>query len=281
MELYPIYDENSPVSANIWYSLSGIGEPPMMRVGHTVAHVRKDERDDKGILYFIGGANPSNCFNDVYFFDLNKLAWDKHEDLANFETGRYEHACLLNAKNEFIVFGGASEKESFNDVLKFDFEKKKCDKVESLGTCQPCARTIHAGASFRNQVLIFGGGQNGKTPVDDQKVYIFNDTSQKWIALNINGSQPSLRHGHVMVNYEDSLIFMHGGMKDEHIYDDLWSLNLKTMTWSEIKTANANGPCARAAHGGININKNIYIFGGINSEGSALDDLWKYDIGKR
>ena len=286
MELYPIYDENSPVSPNIWYSLSGVGETPMMRVGHTLVHIRNNDSPDteenkysKGKLYFVGGANPSNCFNDIYFFDLDKLSWDKHEDLENFESGRYEHACVLNEKSECIVFGGASEKESFNDVLKFNFENKTCEKFESTPS-QPSARTIHVGASYKNQMLIFGGGQNGKTPVDDQKVYIFNATNKKWISLSIQGSMPSTRHGHVMMNFNDELVFMHGGMRDENILEDLWSLNLKTMSWSELNQNDGVRPCSRAAHGGICINKNLYIFGGINSGGSALDDLWKYDIGK-
>lgn len=286
MELYPIYDENSPVSSNIWYSLSGVGECPIMRVGHTVVHLKEtcsndESKYNKGKLYFIGGANPSNCFNDVYFFDLDKMSWDKHEDMENFESGRYEHACFLNEKNECVVFGGASEKDSFNDVLKFNFEHKTCEKVECASSKnQPSPRTIHVSTSYKNQILIFGGGQNGKTPVDDQKVYIFNCTNKKWLALTVSGNVPTSRHGHIMINYNEELIFLHGGMQNEHLFDDLYTLNLKTMNWSEI-TSNVETvrPCSRAAHGGVNINNNLFIFGGINAEGNALDDLWKYDIG--
>ena len=284
MELYPIYDENSPVSPNIWYSVSGVGECPMMRVGHTVVHIKETNEElkhNKGKLYFIGGANPSNCFNDVYFFDLDKLSWDKNEDMENFESGRYEHACFLNENNECLIFGGANEKGSFNDVLKFNFENKTCEKVECItSTNQPNPRTIHVGTSYKNQILIFGGGQSGKTPVEDQKVYIFNSSSKKWIALNVNGKVPASRHGHIMVNFNEELIFLHGGMQNENLFDDLYSLNLKTMNWSEIKPdATTARPCSRAAHGGIIINKKLFIFGGINAEGVALDDLWKYDIG--
>jgi Rab9 effector protein with kelch motifs len=287
MELYPIYDENSPVSPNIWYSLSGVGENPMMRVGHTVVHLKdnsssSETKYNKGKLYFVGGANPSNCFNDVYIFDLDKLSWDKHEDMENFEIGRYEHTCFLNDKNECVIFGGANEQGSFNDVLKFNFENKTCEKVEcnSGSSNQPNPRTIHVGTSYKNQILIFGGGQNGKTPVDDQKVYIFNVSNKKWITLSISGNVPSSRHGHVMISFNEELIFLHGGMKDENLFDDLWSLNLRTMSWLEIKPKEISVcPCPRAAHGGININKSLYIFGGINAEGCALDDLWKYDIG--
>ena len=282
MELYPIFDGNENFSPNIWYSVSGIGESPLLRVGHTSVHIRSSDNSesDKGKLYFIGGANPSNCFNDVYFLDLNTLAWDKYEDLENFENGRYEHASLSTNNKEIFIFGGASQEESFDNILKFDLDNKKCEKIECTSSIKPCARTIHVGTSYKDQLLIFGGGKNGRSPVEDQNVYIFNPTRQKWVSLNINGAKPNARHGHVMINYQDDLVYVHGGMENEKIFDDMWALNLRSMSWNEIEPKSSTRPKARAAHGGISVNKNLYIFGGISPEGFALDDLWKFDIGK-
>jgi hypothetical protein len=188
MELYPIYDENVSISSNIWYSISGIGESPFMRVGHSCIHVGSE--NDKGKLYIVGGANPSGSFNDIYVFDLNTLSWDKWEDLPNFESGRYEHSCWLHRSGEtssIYIFGGANQTESLNDVLKFDLVEKKMEKAESQGwTIKPCARTLHNSCTYKNQLIVFGGGLNGKTPVDDPNTYIYNASSNKWIVIRPN-----------------------------------------------------------------------------------------------
>lgn len=81
-----------------------------------------------------------------------------------------------------------------------------------------------------------------------------------------------------MINSNDNLIYLHGGMNNEMIYDDLWALDIKKMTWSLVELNKEETiPVARAAHGGISVNDSLYIFGGIGTSGEALDDLWKYD----
>lgn len=194
MELFPIYDENSKISPNIWYSLSGLGECPFMRVGHTIAHFKEEPTttvSKKGKLYIIGGANPSGSFNDLFQFDMDTLSWDKFEDLENFEKGRYEHACFVSEveHKKIYIFGGSNEECSLNDMLEFDMETKTCTKVKNESPGLPSPRTCHVSVSFKNQLIVFGGGMNGKTAVLDQKVYIYNPTNNKWISLSLQGKK--------------------------------------------------------------------------------------------
>ena len=287
MELYPIYEENTKIAKNIWYSLSGLGECPFMRVGHSIVHLKKEdtERLDKGKFFIIGGANPSGSFNDVYIFDLNTLSWDKLDEMDSFKTGRYEHSCFLDSRsNNVLIFGGSSEAGTFNDLLKFDFESKKCEHLPVKSNA-PSPRTIHSGVGYKNQLVVFGGGVEGKTPVADQNVYIYNAASDKWISLSLtkNSKVPAARQGHLMLNYKDDLVYLHGGMSEDAMFDDFWCLNLKTIVWQLVefdKSDMEKFPCARAAHGGVCINRSVYIFGGIDPAGAALNDLWKFNVGK-
>lgn len=276
MEFYPICDETLALSTNLWYSVSGTGESPFMRVGHTIIHHinSKDDNSDRGSLVVIGGANPSECFKDCYSLDLNKLCWDKYEDSKNFETGRYEHACFQSKNGNIYIFAGADQEKNFNNLIEFNIEKKECEKVEVMSQNMPSPRTIHNGVTFKDQLLIFSGGASGKTPTNDSKIHIFNPINKKWISLTIKGEVPCNRHGHLMINYNDELIYLHGGMSEDEIFNDLWVLDLKQMSWRKIK--DNGGPCARTAHGGICVGNNLYIFGGYK-DGGALDDLWKYD----
>jgi Rab9 effector protein with kelch motifs len=290
MELYPIIDDTFKINPNIWYNLKGNGEHPMMRVGHTVNHIidsNTNDKDDRGKLYFIGGANPSGCFNDVYIFDLNTLSWDKIEDVKNFETGRYEHASLSIDK-QIYIFGGADQQETFNDILNFNTESNQCQKViidESNSKKSPSPRTIHNATCYKGQLIIFGGGAAGKSCIEDKQIYLYNPKNNKWISLTINSEQqPDVRHGHVMFNYNDEQIYLHGGMNGDSYYDDLWSLDLKIMKWSEVKFNKSDSskyPCKRAAHGGVCIDNKFYIFGGLDAKnGCALDDLWMFNVGE-
>ncbi|CAF0822358.1 unnamed protein product [Brachionus calyciflorus] len=277
MELFPIYDENSKISKNLWYSISALGDSPLMRVGHTIVH-KKFNSDSKGKFYIVGGANPSNSFNDVYTLDMDTLSWDKYdEDLENFPKGRYEHSCMLH-DDSIYIFGGSNEDGSLNDVFKINTDENKIEKILNSSTNCPTPRTIHVGANLKNQLVIFGGGIEGKSPIQDKKVYIYNTSSNKWIALSINGKNPEYRQGHLMIGHDDSEIYLHGGMNEEGIFDDFWVLNLKKMTWAQVDQDQNNRPSGRAAHGGISVNNNLYIFGGIGETGLALDDLWKYDL---
>lgn len=274
MELYPICDESMQITPNLWYSVSGTGESPFMRVGHTCIHLVDESPNGK--LYFIGGANPSECFNDVYILDLNNLNWDKFTDLVNFETGRYEHACFKSSNNTIYIFGGANQEKNHNDVILFNTENK-CEKFEALNSITPTARTYHCGVSFKEQLIVFGGGECGKTAVSDSSVYILNPKIKKWISLQLKDDQPDVRHGHVMINHNDEFVYLTGGMNDSRVYDDLWILDLKKMKWKKIESNDVK-PCARAAHGAVSINKFLYLFGGMDSDGNVLNDLWKYDI---
>ncbi|RNA39815.1 rab9 effector with kelch motifs-like isoform X1 [Brachionus plicatilis] len=276
MELHPIFDENSQISKNLWYAVSAVGESPLMRVGHTIVHKRTSQ-ESKGKFFIIGGANPSNSFNDAYILDMDILSWDKFdEDNENFSKGRYEHSCLL-LDNSIFIFAGSNEDGSLNDILKFDTENNKIEKIANTSPNVPSPRTIHVGANIKNQLLVFGGGESGKKSVEDQKIYIYNATLNKWISLNGKGHNPEPRQGHVMIAHNDYDLYIHGGVNEDVLYDDLWHFNLKGMIWTKID-GKKPAPEARAAHGGISVNNNLYIFGGIDQTGLALDDLWKYDI---
>lgn len=278
MEFYPICDETLALTPNLWYSVSGFGECPFMRVGHTVAHHSKSEQE-RGSLLVIGGANPSECFKDIYNLNLSTLAWTKFEDSKNFNTGRYEHACFQSKDKDVYIFGGADQEKNYNDVIKFNISDKTCEKLISESLNVPSPRTMHCAVTFKDQLLVFGGGEAGKEPVSDDRVYIYNPMNKKWIALSIKGESPKLRHGHVMINQNDKFIFMYGGMNAEGIFDDMWRLDLMKMLWNRIEfKQDGVRPCGRAAHGGILIDEKLFIFGGIGDSGTALDDLWKYNI---
>ena len=93
-----------------------------------------------------------------------------------------------------------------------------CEKVDvGHSSNVPLARTFHGGVALKNQLLVYGGGEAGQRPVADAKVHVFNPDRGKWIGVQPRGECPDARHGHVMVNVSDRLIYMHGGMSGQGV----------------------------------------------------------------
>lgn len=167
----------------------------------------------------------------------------------------------------------------------------RCSRIKPENNSVPSARTCHVGATYKNQLVIYGGGESGKTAVNDTKLYIYNGKTRKWAALSLQGG-PGCRHGHVMISDDAAdAIYLHGGMSEDKIFDDLWKIDMKKLCWSSLtssttysganNSASCSMPCARAAHGGVSIQASLFVFGGLAETGLALDDLWKYDTGKK
>ncbi len=75
----------------------------------------------------------------------------------------------------------------------------------------------------------------------------------------------------------DDTIYMFGGKEtDTILFDDLWSYDATTQTWTQLGPANA-GPSARYGHSAFVYNGAVYFFGGMLADYSYLEELWKYD----
>jgi len=252
-----------------------------MRVGHTITHIQSKDTSNRGRLCLIGGANPSCCFNDVFFFNLDNCVWEKLSDSKCLNTPRYEHSAFVDNYAEaakILVFGGAGQEQNFNDVQSFDLASEKWSVVNSLKGANPEPRTQHNGCVFRNQLVVFSGGEVGATPVSDADVHIFNEAENTWTRLTIDGQVPNGRHGHLMLNFNDKCIYMHGGMSNGKFFSDLWILDIDDLKWSKVKQPQTNMPASRAAHGGISSEKYLYIFGGLDEDANALGDFWSLNV---
>ncbi|CAG7663292.1 unnamed protein product [Allacma fusca] len=244
------------------------------RVGHALVACSKTNK-----IYMLGGGNHNGDISEVWVLDYNDsasitpdgLSW---EALTTSEfSGRYEFAAALNPSQDKIwIFGGADFQTPRNDicfldlesgefVTKFPFNREMAlktrddDDTKDFGV--PFPRTQGGNSCLlqvgeRTYMAIYGGGVKGDTP--------------------------GLRQGHVMTSV-GTKIFVHGGMHEFAIFDDLYSIDLKdfrekTPTWLKIQTEVY--PRGRAAQGIVKDGRDIYIFGGLGDDGT-MGDLWKFN----
>lgn len=275
MELHPILEKNCKVSPRMWYVLSGIGDSPTMRVGHSCIYVT-GKTGENGAVFVIGGANPDGSFADVYTLSLETFSWDVI-DAAGMKA-RYEHCSFVPQSNplQVYIFGGADQSHNFNDVQVFDTSKSTWQSLEPRGN-KPTPRTYHVSASSSDLLYVYSGGQSGSDPVGDRQVHLLNTRSNEWTTLNTRGEPPKPRHGHVVLAVGRN-IYVHGGMAGTTFYDDVHVLNLDRLEWTSVKKKRKCWPSGRAGHGGVAFDQAIFIFGGMNREG-ALDELYRFDTG--
>jgi len=86
------------------------------------------------------------------------------------------------------------------------------------------------------------------------------------------------RWGHSVVDKMDQIFIFGGKTSDNVLRSDLWSFNDK-VGWTEIHPNNGvPGPSARAFQDVTTDVDCLYLFGGIDTDHCALDDLWKYNL---
>ncbi|XP_070614293.1 rab9 effector protein with kelch motifs [Erythrolamprus reginae] len=265
--------------AAAWYSLDLGGKSPCARVGQNSLYLpplKPGSRDGKVVI--IAGANPSGSFADSYFIDLDANCWTKLD--WEHLLPRYEHAAFIprSHPNTLWVYGGTSETGNRDCVQVLDLEIGSWEKTKVIGN-PPSPRTFHTStAAIGDRLYVFGGGDKGVDPVQDQQLHIFDSTTLTWSQPEVGGQSPGPRHGHVVVAVENQL-FVHGGLAGDTFYDDLFSLDIRQLQWEKVSTSGAI-PGGRAAHSAVAFQGHLYIFGGMDPTGE-LNTTYRYHIEKR
>ena len=165
--------------------------------------------------------------------------------------------------SKFFVFGGQVDGEFLNDLWAFD-----------LNSRTPSHLPLR------------------QSSTDLSKVKTQSASWEKWEPASAD--RPAPRTGHVCIAFEDQIILYDrfdpisasiynlffssfGGTDRKYHYNDTWSFNLQTRTWTEL---NCIGfiPHAREGHAAAIIGNVMYVFGGRGVDGMDLSDLVAFKI---
>ncbi|KAN0028615.1 hypothetical protein ACTFIV_010461 [Dictyostelium citrinum] len=150
------------------------------------------------------------------------------------------------------------------------------------------ARWGHASISQGKRVLVFGG--QGESLYSNTSVY--DPVTSVWSEVNTVDKGPSGRYGHTATLIEDTndpnnqRVMIFGGKSGKKYLNDLFSLNLRTMSWSTFHFEKSTLPDSRAGHTStfvpsININGShrMVVFGGSHSD-KYLNSCFVLDLPK-
>jgi leucine-zipper-like transcriptional regulator 1 len=149
------------------------------------------------------------------------------------------------------------------------------ERVEATrDSAVPCQRSLHAGAVWKDNFIVFGG-YDGHHRVND--LYSFNFLSSHWKLLS-SVNAPSPRDRHIAVVYNDSL-YIFGGFDGSARVNDLHCYDLVNNQWRNIQHENVAPPSPRHSHAAVVYQDSMFVFGGY--DGSYRSDLYEYSFANR
>uniref|UniRef100_A0A8C0FRN7 Host cell factor C2 n=1 Tax=Bubo bubo TaxID=30461 RepID=A0A8C0FRN7_BUBBB len=196
-----------------------------------------------------------------------------------------------------LVFGGMVEYGRYsNDLYELQASRWLWKKVKpqapSTGS-PPCPRLGHSFSLYGNKCYLFGGLANESEDSNNNIPRYLNDFYELelqhgsgvvgWSIPVTKGILPSPRESHTAIVYcrkdlGNPKMYIFGGMCGCRL-NDLWELDIETMTWSRPETK-GTVPLPRSLHTANVIGNKMYVFGGwvpqsAGGEISAHDGEWK------
>ena len=234
--------------------------------------------------------------HDIWMYNIYTEKWMKHvippTEMA--PSQRYG-ACAVLIKSEVYMFGGvrnAQEHPKCNVLWKLSRNQQASfiwNKIVILDNMKsPSPRCHHTGWEYAEKLWIFGGrgrfqAQFLNTHGDflhhfNNQVFYFNACTKEWENPRCSGSVPTPRCGHATTVIID-IVWLYGGRYHSTIFDDLYKLNMCSLTWTQIQTGETKpqGRCVCSLNAVTD--SHLVLHGGVQTHDNALlNDTWMLDL---
>lgn len=285
---YTLYDDlwAFDLATETWREVATTGPRPAARVNGALVY---DPTGDRLVLF--GGNNAtSGAFyaplSDVWIFSLAEGTWTKLTVNPGPSKRLFMGATWDDTRQWMVIYAGGDERAfDFNNPAYFD-DLWALDLsgatpqwwwLDQTSTLKPVARFWSSLAydPIRDGYLMFGGHDLGSTPPDvgnRNDLWFFDAAKQQWGVdrlgdtwnagatgfcafppdfTDVDAEAPERRSAHVLAAGPDRL-FVTGGKTDCGATDDLFRLDLETLTWTELTGATVGEVCLR--RGGVDCN---------------------------
>jgi len=267
-----------------WQKLETSGTPPSGRGNGAVV------ASPEGELYVYGGDNEvnyvRNAERDLLKLDLKTLTWKTLDPQGSAPPLFRQSAVYDTAHKAMFVFSGAtmaspgSQLVYFPGVLKYSTSVNVWDHVSlENNIAYPIPRSLHCSVIHGRDLVVFGGVGEENTFYND--LWTFSMDTYEWTFINAKGAIPEGRSNSAMC-IESQKLYLFGGRRwftqSNGVLNLLHVFDINTQTWSLLSSS---GPPARIGPEIVCHNGNLFMFGGADSNGAALNDLWKFSLDNR
>ncbi|XP_010864751.2 host cell factor 2 [Esox lucius] len=245
------------------------GPIPRSRHGHRAAAIRE-------LIIVFGGGN-EGIAEELHVYNTVSKQWFLPAVRGDIPPGCAAHGFACEG-TRILVFGGMVEFGKYSNSL-YELQasrwlwKKLKPRPPKNGMPPPCPRLGHSFTLIGNKCYLFGGlandseDPNGNVPryLDDFYELELQSVSgvKGWNIPDTKGVGPWARESHTAVTYTGKgspKLYIFGGMRGSRL-DDLWQLDLESMTWS-IPETKGPPPLPRSLHSASVIGNKMYVFGG-------------------
>eukprot|EP00002_Diphylleia_rotans_P014307 TRINITY_DN2788_c0_g2_i3.p1 TRINITY_DN2788_c0_g2~~TRINITY_DN2788_c0_g2_i3.p1 ORF type:complete len:560 (-),score=132.18 TRINITY_DN2788_c0_g2_i3:419-2098(-) len=196
--------------------------------------------------------------------------WQRASSHGAAPSARCAHASVVS--NNMFVFGGWNGSAMLDDLHVFQIDTKTWSMPIFTGT-PPQSRAGHSATACDHMIYVFGGG-DGTVYLND--LHVLDTETLSWTQAYVSGTPPAPRSRHSATMLPGKRMLVFGGGDERRVYDDIYCLDIATMSWARLRT-NGTPPAARWAHSATLVGQTLFVFGGRDGD-RLYDDLHTLDI---
>ncbi|KAG0703625.1 hypothetical protein DFH29DRAFT_998279 [Suillus ampliporus] len=267
----PILIPKSGVAAS-----SSPSPSPFPRYGHAVPATATIS----GELCLFGGLVSETARNDLWLLSTRDLSTTLVQTCGEIPSPRVGHASAF-VSSVLIVWGGDTTTDPQDDrlyLLNLGTFILIVERKHTMRGPAPAGRYGHAVTMVGTKFFVFGGQVDSEF-LDDLWSFDLDTlrTQPAWeLCQPLGAVRPAQRTGHTCVTYQDRIIVF-GGTDGQYHYNDIWSYDTNTRTWTELQCTGFI-PSPQEGHATAVVDDVIYIFGGRGVDGKDLGDLAAFNI---
>ncbi|KAK8329905.1 hypothetical protein V6Z12_A11G357500 [Gossypium hirsutum] len=192
---------------------------------------------------------------------------------------RYQHGAAV-VQEKMYIYGGNHNGRYLGDLHVLDFRSWTWSKVGTKAVESPSPVNIapcaaHSLIPWGNKLLSIAGHM--KDPSETIQVKAFDLQTGTWSMLKTYGKPPVSRGGQSVNLVGTTLVIFGGQGANRTLLNDLYILDLETMTWDEIDVAGV-APSPRSDHAAaVHAERYLLVFGG-SSHATFFNDLHVLDL---
>jgi len=156
--------------------------------------------------------------------------------------------------------------------------------VEGVPTeCEDGYSRTYAADPIRNRVIFYGGQVRREEEPYHSELLAYEWETRTLRVLSREGPEARVRPGFAYDSLRDQFV-MFGGVRGQfgQRFDDLWVLDPRTDTWSELRAAST--PSRRGGYFGMAYDREsdcFYLLCGRHAPNSFLDEAWRLHLDQR
>jgi len=262
-----------------WRLIEPTGSAPAARIDPAAIF----NADGNEILIFGGRDDNYNYFNDLWSLSLTpgSESWTQLNPSGTPPSPRLGAKAIVDpVNNRMIMFGGTTSVSGFDETWALDLSTYTWSLLDPSGIIPP-ARQAHCAiydpAAHR---MIIYAGSNWYVPIMND-VWSLDLTygSEAWQQLFPSGQQPVPRAQHFGIydQYNNDMVMGFGYYTAAH--DDVWILELNSMTWERIIPQTTAVEARRASCAAYDPTEHrVIIFGGNQYNSVYFGDTYELTL---